>query len=403
MKKILDVAYILYRRIKAVVSYGIYILYAIRYPIQLNKVVFASTEGMGGYGDNPKAIAEELHRECPELELVWLVKDERKTFPAYIRRASFSLLSRAYELSTASVWVDCHRKPYGTRKRKGQYYIQTWHGPIGFKPAGALRGKFLPKMAEIVSRADSRLIDCFVTNSAWSTDIAIRSFFYGGDIFAAGSPRCDVMFREKNRWRREIRQIYHIPQQAKLMLYAPTFRSGSQTRSRSVEAEEASLDFTKIIAALEQKTGEVWYIALRLHPQVAAHREAYPVQGQAGDRLVDVSQYDDMYELLAAADAMLSDYSTVAFDASYIEMPVFLYADDLEEYQRDRGALLWDMHSLPFPFAETEQELLKNIREFNRDKYLQELHQLFDEVRLNEDGHASERVVRRIRERGGKA
>ena len=386
-------------------SYGIYILYSIRYPIQKNKVVFASTEGMGGYGDNPKAIAEELHRERPDLELVWLVKDERKSFPSYIRRASFSLLSRGYELSTAKVWVDCHRKPYGTRKRRGQYYVQTWHGPIGFKPAGALRGKFLPKMAEIVSRADSGLIDCFVTNSAWSTDIAIRSFFYDGTICEDGSPRCDVMFRERDRWRQEIRQFYRIPQQAKLMIYAPTFRSGSQTRSRIVEAEEASLDFAKIIAALEQKTGEQWYIALRLHPQVAAHREAYPVQGQAGNRLIDVSQYDDMYELLAAADAMLSDYSTVAFDASYIEMPVFLYADDLDEYQRDRGALLWDMRRLPFPFAETEQELVRNIQVFDRERYLVELHRLFDEVKLKEDGHASERVAERIlrwQEQGGR-
>ena len=57
-----------------------------------------------------------------------------------------NLLNRAYQLATAGVWIDNVRKPLETRKRKKQLYVATWHGAIGFKPVGKLRGKAFPKL-----------------------------------------------------------------------------------------------------------------------------------------------------------------------------------------------------------------------------------------------------------------
>ena len=39
-------------------------------------------------------------------------------------------------------------------------------------------------------------------------------------------------------------------------------------------------------------------------------------------------------------DAFVTDYSSAAFDASETDMPVFIYADDIEKYMNDRGRLL---------------------------------------------------------------
>ena len=111
-------------------------------------------------------------------------------------------------------------------------------------------------------------------------------------------------------------------------------------------------------------------------------------------RLIDVSHADDMYELLAGCDAFITDYSSAAFDASVMQIPIFLYCDDYFEYENERGSLLWDMKRLPFPMAEDNDELEKNIQGFDKDKYLTSLKRLFTDTGMKEDGKASERVVR---------
>lgn len=387
--------YVFYRRLQAGVAYFVGWVMAVRYPIQPNKVVFCSTEGMGGYGDHPKAIAEYLHAHHPELELVWLVNDMTKDFPDYIRKVPNTLGSRAYEYATAKIWVDSHRKPYGTRKRVGQYYLQTWHGPIGFKPIGARRGKKLPKIAELVSRADSKMIDAFLSNSQWNTDNVLTSLYYHGPMVKWGSPRCDILFDEAQRQaaRRRLQEKYHFPDEAKLLIYAPTFRSGSQRTQRSVGAETASLDFERIVSALREHTGEPWYVVLRLHPQAAAHIREMPLAHEAGAKLLEMSQYPDVYDILAAGSAVVTDYSSLVFDGAYAGMPGFLFADDIEQWENDRGGLLFDLRKLPFPFAATEDELIANLLHFDAVKYQADLRRFFQSVGLLEDGHASERAA----------
>ena len=398
MENIITEAYILYRRMKAFASRMVFHYEALRHPIQKNKIVFCSTEGMGGYGDNPKAIAEYLHAHYPELELVWLVNDMRKEFPSYIRKAPNTLMSRAYEYSTAKVWVDCHRKPYGTVKRRGQYYMQTWHGPLAFKPLGADRGGKMPRIAEIVSRQDSSMINVWLTNSDWNEAMIERALYYQGEKLRTGSPRCDILFHDRAKWKEKIREEYHIPSNAGLLLFAPTFRAGSQQRRRHVEAERLNLDFSRVLSVLQEKTHKPWYLMLRLHPQVAAHMEAFPLNSGDTACIFDVSQYPDVYEIMAATDVLMTDYSSLAFDASFIGMPVFIYADDLGTYQSDRNRLYFDMKALPYPFAEQEEELLRNILEFDKASYDSAVHAFLQSLGVREQGDACRCAANKVME-----
>ena len=83
--------------------------------------------------------------------------------------------NRAYHLSTSKIWIDNARK-IGDKKEKGQFYIQTWHGPVGFKPVGRLRGELFSKIGELVSVADAKNINVLLSNSDWCTDKWERSF-----------------------------------------------------------------------------------------------------------------------------------------------------------------------------------------------------------------------------------
>lgn len=366
------------------------------FPIDSHKIAMWTFECGGGYGCSPKYVAEEILKRNREgranYQIVWLVNDIKKEFPPEIQKVENTLWNRVYHLSTAGTWISNSRTFYGTRKRKSQRYIQTWHATICIKPIGKYRGDLFPKMAYLVSAYDSKLIDYVLSGSAWCDHMYRDGLLYDGEIVKTGTPRCDVLFHQREEKYRQMREEYELPKDVRIMLYAPTFRGGSQNKNRTVNSEDATVDFESVVKALEQRFGGVWYIFLRLHPQLLAKMEKLKTR-QISDRLIDVSQRPDMNEIIAGVDAFLTDYSSAIFEANLIGIPAFIYADDLEEYIADRGDLFFDMYKLPFPVALDNGELAENIRQFDEEEYKQKTEMFMEEVGIFEDGRASERVV----------
>ena len=365
------------------------------FPVKKGKIVFTTFEGDGGFCCNPRYIAEELLRRNEnnsKYELLWLVNNMDRQFPEGIRKVKNTFLNRAYHLVTAQVWVDNSRKAYGTAKRKNQLYIQTWHAALEFKPVGMFRGKLFPKIAYLVSRYDSKLADYVLSNSEWCTERYPKMLLYNGKILKTGSPRCDIFTTKRTELYSTIRERYGIPADGKIVMFAPTFRGGSQKGKRQVFFEKPTLDFEMLSNALQEKFGGTWYVFVRLHPQLAAQMEGIPLRNRS-ECIVDISQADDMNEVLAAIDVFVTDYSSSAFDALNMHIPVFLYAEDLQEYVQDRGKLMWDMAELPFSMAETNEALQEEIKEFDKEKYEEAVKRFLKEHGVLEDGKASKRVV----------
>lgn len=362
------------------------------FPIRKKQVAVCTFEGKGGFCCNPKYIVEELHKRDTEYQFVWFVNDMTKEFPTYVKKVKNTLWNRAFWLSTSKIWIDNYRTPFGTRKRKGQLYINTWHGTIAIKPIGKYRGDLFPKIACLVSEADSKQIDYVLSGSGWCDKYYKDGLVYDGEIIRTGSPRCDVLFNDREIRYRELREELNISVNGKILMYAPTFRGGSQTTNRSVGAGEMQIDFDKLIDALETRFGGEWYVLLRLHPQLAANNE-YCKTNSKSERLRDVTQAPDMNELMAGIDGFITDYSSSIFEACLMKIPCFIYADDLEEYVRDRGDLFFDMNQLPFPLALNNEQLLCNVENFDNDTYQEELQQFIKEEDITEDGHASANVA----------
>lgn len=101
----------------------------------------------------------------------------------------------------------------------------------------------------------------------------------------------------------------------KTVLYAPTFRRG------------AAPDVAGLADALDPAR---YNIIVKLHP----------LYGGGGRVFRDNIIYDDKfstYELLAAADAVVSDYSSLVIEASLADKPLYLYIYDAEEYEQMTG------------------------------------------------------------------
>lgn len=366
--------------------------YCRKYPINPKKIVFTTIEGTTGFSCNPKYIALELLRRRQDLDLVWLVDDMSKEFPAGIRKVKNTLKNRAYELSTAAVWVDNSRKQLECRKRPGQFYLQTWHASIAIKPIGLERGASFSKIARMVTEHDSRMIDLFVTNSAWVEEHAALGMLYHGKMIRTGSARVDALINDRDNIRRKFRKKYGLAKDTKIAMYAPTFRSGSQETERDPAMQNKMPDFGMLKKALEKRLGGNWIIVLRLHPQLTARHISLGLKDN--NRIViDASSEDDMCETLGAADFLLTDYSALAFDAAFISLPVFLYVYDLKEYIKERGQLSWNLEELPFPYAENMDELCRLINSFKLEDYKNTLQKMSKITKLKEDGQASKKIV----------
>lgn len=366
------------------------------FPIKKNRIVVWTFEGLGGYADSPKYIVEEILRIDKEKgtkhEICWLTNDITKEFPDDITVIRNTKWKKAFYLTTASWWISNTRTIYGTKKRKGTKYLLTWHAIHGIKPIGKFRGDKLPKIAQICSEADSKMVDYVISGNERRHMELPDGLFYYGKIIKTGSPRVDILLNGRTAMRQRYIEKYNLPENAHFVLYAPTFRGGSQKGDRSVQAGITTLNFDAMINKLNERFGGDWYVLLRLHPQVAAVLDKMPVESE-NPRLIDVSQLPDMAEIQAASDVLITDYSSSMFESLVIDQPVFLFVEDYEQYVKDRGELRFKLEELPFAFAKNNDELLSGIQIFDNDKYKAECKALRDELDFYEDGKASERIA----------
>lgn len=388
--------YIRKRKLKAAMYSLLFYLCRI-FPVKKNKITVWTFEGIGGYADSPKYIVEEIlgrnKKGICNFEIIWLVNNTGKEFPEGVREVKSTLWNRVYHMSTSGFWVSNTRTFYGTKKRKKTIYIQSWHSVYGIKPIGKYRGNRLPEIARICSMADSKMINYLLCDNEKRYKELPDCLFYDGPILKTGLPRVDVLMNGTKQMHEKFRNTYGIPQNASIMLYAPTFRGGSQATGRGVSANISNIDFDTMILALQEKFGREWYIFLRLHPQVANVLKEMPVRNHSG-KVIDVSQLPDMAEILAASDALISDYSSTVFESAIMGQPVFLYIEDEEEYVKDRGSLRFTLEDLPFPIARNMDELLDAIRNFENDTYQRAINDLMkNELGIFDDGLASKRVA----------
>ena len=408
--------YINYRKRKAFFNSLAFYLCRV-FPINKKLVSVCTFEGKGGFGCNPKYVVQELHKQDPSIQFVWFVNKDvlnQKEFPDYIKKVPNTLWSRAYWLSRSKVWIDNYRKPYGTVKRKGQYYLNANHYTIGIKCTGLWRGEGFSEMAYLVSKNDSDMIDDLVIDSDWCEDVSPNGLVYDGTYLKTGAPRCDVLFGDREKYKKIFRTKHSLPQDAKIVMYAPTFRETAVNGKRMVYSEVWTLDFSRLLYNLEKKFGGTWYLCVRVHPQLASMFAEYKNEA-IQDRLIDESQADDMYEILAGMDAYITDYSSACFEAGFARMPVFLYMDDIEKYSHDRGNLMWklDVNNLeqvknnkvmtprfdvdiPFAIATNNDELEKNISSHNQGAYNDKLDCFYEDLGLVFTGKASEELANEI-------
>ena len=358
-----------------------------RLPINKKRVVLCN---VWGFGDNTKWIARALKKADRSVEVIFITdRAKAEGVPDGIKLVGTNTPAAIRYLATAHIWVDCNRKEPYIRKRKGQIYIQTWHGSLPLKRLEkdypALSGEYLEN-----ARRDSNMTDICLSNGEFMNDLYRKAFGYDCEMIITGSARLDPLLRPNARrvaaTKRKLGRLAGLEGNAsfKVAVYAPTYRENGELTQFP--------DLERVRKSLEKRFGSDFLIVKRVHPLVRA------IDGKDAAQLpqvVDGSCLGDLYELLEASDVLITDYSNTLFEFAMAGKPVFLFAPDRERYEAERG-FYFDYKKLPYPQAAYDDELCRIIEEYSGFDSKNEMEGFFGNLGIREDGRASARIAQLI-------
>ena len=353
-------------------------------PLQprVNFIAFSGRQ----YSDSPRRISELLLREHPEIQQFWAFNEPEKfrfLEETGIKVVKYKSLEYLYYVMTSKVYVDNAEFWSILKFRPGQMVLQTWHGGGAYKRVGGHRIDVNQREQRHAVEKMNK-ITLFLSSSRAFTDFVIRGAYqYKGEVLECGLPRNDDLLKADAAVSAKVRQALEIPQNAKVLLYAPTFRN-----SHSLDLYD--VDFSRLQQALEARFGGEWVILLRMHYYLSdkAMSSALPFLRNATD-------YPDMQDLLLSADALLTDYSSCMWDFSLMHKPCFLYARDIAEYRGERD-FYTPIESWPFPLASNNEELEQVIAQFDESRYREAVLRHHRDLGSTESGTAAKQCVDRI-------
>jgi CDP-glycerol glycerophosphotransferase len=275
-------------------------------------------------------------------------------------------------------------------KKKGQFYIQTWHGSMGLKRIG--KENVNNKRWSFAARTNSRWVDLCVSNSGFETDVYRQTHWPKNEILELGHARNDIFFADADETARviaRVRQHFGIAEDKKIALYAPTFRNDDTTACYD-------LDHSRFLDALEERFGREFVLLNRYHMKTLKARESQAADG----RILNATAYPDIQELMVAADVGITDYSSWICDFVLTGRPGFIYGSDLADYDRERG-FYYPLEETPFPIAQTNDELVENVLHFDAELYAQKKERFLQARDCKETGTAAKQIVEIIKQQCG--
>ncbi|WP_033171375.1 CDP-glycerol glycerophosphotransferase family protein [Selenomonas sp. ND2010] len=363
--------------------------------IQMNAInpkkicIYSDCDGAG----HAKEIVRCLLSMRTDLQIVWIVKNwYTKLDNKIVKRLMENRCAREFEYKTSYVWIgDSGGSGFPTvAKKYGHIGIGLKHWSSITLKKFALDEKAVGENQTVKDAILSykQHIDYIMVGSEFDEETCRSGFNIDDKYIRIGSPRSDILFRNDRKM--PFFNDYQELKGKKLLLYAPTFRRTGKDMSNVGYRHE--LDFEMACQSMKSRFGGDWCILLRLHPMVAKYSKEIVIP----DYVIDVSNYQDAEELVAACDALVTDYSSIMFEPAYINIPVFLFATDLEEYTSQERDFYIDYETLPFPIAKSNEELRKNIVDFDEQKYKNDVKVFFNKYGVREDGHAAERAAKFI-------
>lgn len=376
--------------------------------IQPKTVIFETFSGRR-YSDSPKAVYEFMKQDerYQEYSFIWIFKepdkyrwmeDERTRLVRYQSKACEQALQQA------KYWIFNYRALDHWVPKKGQIYVQCWHGVplkrLGYDIKRSDNAMNSLEEIQVKYRWDTKRFQYLLSSCAFSSEKFrsawnLKEFHKENAILEVGYPRNDFLI---NHTQEDIRRIQEklglsevVAAGKKIILYAPTWRDNQHDASQGYVYRTAA-DFHK----WRKQLGDEYILLFRAHYLVANSFDF-----EAYDGFVrDVSEVDDINELYVISDMLITDYSSVFFDYAILDRPILFYMYDLEQYRDEMRGFYLGLEELPGQIVQDEADVLTEILKqcpaddgSNSVVQHDEFNQRFNYLN---DGKASERLVEEV-------
>ena len=365
-----------------------------------DKLVYFITFSGRGYSDTPKAIYEYMLNapEYKDYKFVWCFQNpEKYAHLASDRTAIVKFRSKADNkaLRLAKYWISNYRMLNHQYPRRGQVYVQCWHGTplkrLGYDIEASDNSMNSLKEIKDKYRTDAAKFTYLLSPSPFATEKFATAWNLvetgqTDKIVEEGYPRNDRLINYKPEEREEIRKSLGVDDK-KVILYAPTWRDNQHTSGEGY-TYKTEVDFDKLHEAL----GDEFVILFRAHYLVAKSFDFGRYEGF----VKNVSDYGDINDLYIASDILVTDYSSVFFDYSNLEKPIIFYMYDLEHYANEMRGFYLSLEELPGPIVQDEDSLIAELEKtgsWKADEKYMEFKRRFNPY---EDGNSSKRTLERI-------
>lgn len=282
---------------------------------------------------------------------------------------------KAYAVAEYVIICDYYLPVSSCKKRKETKVVQLWHSCGLMKKIAYDTGEDIPAGYKGNMFGN---YSCLTLSAPVCIPVHERALRLPAErIHATGVSRTDYYFDDA--WNRQCKERFYQqnPQAAgkKIALWAPTFR-GNAADPRLEGLEELQ----QVMKHLEKE----WYFVLKAHPHIDAH-------GQVSNCTMPTE------EIFAAADLLITDYSSTMFDYLLYQKPIILFCPDLERYQKDRGFYL-EYEEIPYQLVKTGKELEKAVQyaDYWQNAHLEEIRQFTQLYVGSCDGHATERILKLV-------
>ena len=287
------------------------------------------------YTGNSRYLFEEMIKNCHEhrKQVFFVTKDVR--VPAEYRIEPRSercdrFVARAKTIIFES-WI-----PLDYKKRKDVNWIQLWHGTPLKRLLFDSNEKYLNMRNPLNKHykfMDLPRWDYFLVNNENIGKYFETAFLMPKHkIIPYGYPRVKYLLEKKDdlEYRNKLKESLGFDPNKKTVAYFPTWRDCNYR----LEKKELDSSYFLNLDELQDALGEEYEVVFKDHPFLSGLNES---------KFRNLSEYETQ-ELLLACDYLITDYSSVLFDALEIDLPFVLYCKDFEENNEARGvyADIWE-------------------------------------------------------------
>lgn len=348
-----------------------------KFKIKENRIVFISNRRNDLSGNFE--FVYDILKEDKNLEFRFILDDRELK-----EMSVWNALRYGYYSATSKVILIDDFTPllYKIPKREGTTLIQLWHACGAFKTFGYSRlGK---EGGQKQANPNHRNYDYAIVSSR-----EIEKFYAEGfgisleKAVATGVPRTDIFFNQeyKEKVQKEFYENYPQLKEKKIMLFAPTFRGNGKLSGHY------PVDKFDVAKVYEELDGE-YAILIKHHPFVQNRNE---IPEKYRDYIIDLSEHSELNDLLFVADLLVTDYSSVIFEAALLDIPMLFYAYDLQRYISTRGFYYEYEKFVPGKIVESFGKAIEAMKkkDFETEKIETFKTRFFDDL----DGKSSQRTV----------